>query len=196
MKYTRIPLPAPVSQRIPFAQATSEQLYRAERFVQDALAAKFPLMLEETWETALQVLQPNLWATSDTVSLDAADLARVTLHLRSQPDFIGAQAGLGWRKLYFIRQPMDCPAEVFHALAELEADPRACGPAVYELVAAVARDHAEVEKCGWSKVKDPGEPDGTDSDQARAALLARVEALDRARGVAAGNDPAENCQSR
>ncbi len=196
MKSTASLLPLPNAQCIPFAQATPEQLHRAERSVQDALGATFPPMPEETWAGALQALQPELWATSDTVSLAAHELARVALHVRSRPAYANARAGLGPRKLYYTRQPMDCPAEVFHALAELEADPRAGGPAVYQLVTGVVRRYAEAEKFGWSKLPDPREADGTDSDQARAALLARVTALDRARGVPAGTDPADDHRSR
>lgn len=196
MKSTLLPLPATVSQRIPFAQATPTQLAQAECYVWEELAAQFPPVPQGTWAGALEAVQPDLWATSDSVGLGAYQLDRVANHLDTLAAVVNAQAGLGPGKLYFTRQPMHCPAEVFRALAELEADPRAGGPAVYQLVAGVARGHARAQKYGWSKAPDPREFDGTDSDQARAALFARVEALDRARGVAAGNWPADNHQSQ
>ena len=183
MKSTAPLLPIPNAQCIPFAQATPEQLSQVERSVRDNLGGKFPPVLKGTWSNALRTLQPDLWVAPDTVSLDAHDLARVAQHLDSLPAVAKARAGHGPRKLHYARQPMNCPDEILRALAEFEANPRAGGPAVYDLVAEVARGHAEAEKFGWFKLPDPPEADGTGSDQARAALLARVEALDRARGV-------------
>ncbi|SFQ83103.1 hypothetical protein [Hymenobacter arizonensis] len=183
MKSTSSPLPAPVPQRISFAQATPEQRARAEEYVREELAAQFPPVLKGTWAGALQALQPDLWATSDRVGLDVYQLDRVADHLDALPAVVHARAGHGPRKLYFGRLPMNCPDEVLRALAELEADPQAGGHAVYQLVAGVARRHAEAEQFGWSKSPAPREADGTDSDQARAGLLARVAALDRARGL-------------
>jgi len=173
----------PLAVCVPFAQATPEQRAQAERSVRHKLGGKFPPMLKGTWTNALRTLQPDLLVGPETVSLDAHDLARVAQHLDYLPAVAMARAGHGPRKLYYTRQPMNCPDEVLRALAELEANPRAGGPAVYDLVAEVARGHAEAEKFGWFKLPDPPEADGTGSDQARAALLARVEALDRARGV-------------
>lgn len=196
MKSAPLPLPAPVTQRIFFAQATPEQRARAEEYVWGELAARFPPVLKGTWAGALEALQPDLWATSDSVCLDAYQLDRVADYMDALPVVVHARAGHGPRKLYFGRQPMHCPEEVFRALAELEADPRAGGPAVYRLVAGVARRYAEVEQFGWSKAPAPREADGTDPDQARADLLVRVAALDRARGVLTGNDPADDHRSQ
>ncbi|MFC6225676.1 hypothetical protein ACFP2F_20685 [Hymenobacter artigasi] len=196
MKSTAPSRLTPAAWCLPFAQATPEQLAQAEHAVRDALGGKFPPVRRGTWATALAALQPDLWATADTVFLDAPDLARVADYLDALPAVVLARAGHGPRQLYYTRLPMNCPDEVLRALAELEADPRAGGHAVYELVAGVARRYAEAEQFGWTKSPAPLEADGTDSDQARATLLAWVAALDRARGVAAGNDPAENRQSR
>ena len=183
MKSTTSPLPAPTALYIPFVQATPEQLSQAERSVRDNLGGKFPPVLKGTWANALRTPQPDLLVGPETVSLDAKDLARVAQHLHSLPDVALALAGHGPRQLYYSRQPMNCPDEVLSALAELEANPRACGPAVYQLATGLVRHHARVEVYYWGKVPDPREKDGTDPDQARAALLARVEALDRTRGV-------------
>ena len=183
MKSTTSLLPAPAAQCIPFVQATPEQLSQAERSVRDNLGGKFPPVLKGTWSNALRTLQPDLWVAPDTVSLDAHDLARVAQHLDALPAVAKARAGHGPRKLYYARQPMNCPDEVLRALAEFEANPRAGGPAVYQLVTGVVRCHAEAEKFYWAKAPNPREDDGTDPNQARAALLARVEALDSARGV-------------
>ena len=148
-----------------------------------ALGATFVPLPKTTWINVFHTLQPDLWVGPDTVFLAAPDVARLALHLDSLPAVISARAraGQGQRKLYYTRQPMNCPDEVLRALAELEANPRTCGPAVYSLVAAAIRHHAEVEKFMWATVPDPREKDGADPEQARAALLARVEALDRAR---------------
>lgn len=181
MKSTAPPLPAPAARCLRYAQATPEQLAQAERSVQEALGGTFPPVRKGAWASALAALQPDLWATSDTVSLDAPDLARVAHHLDALPAVVHARAGHGPRKLYYTRLPMNCPDEVLRALAELEADPRAGGPAVYRLVTGVVRRHAEGDAFGWATVPAPREADGADPNQARAALLARVEALDRAR---------------
>ncbi|WP_035560061.1 hypothetical protein [Hymenobacter sp. IS2118] len=180
MKSTSPPLSAPAAQCIPFAQATFAQLAQAERSVRDKVGGRFP---PGTGANALRTLQPDLWVGPETVSLDAQDLARVAQHLHSQQDAALARAGHRPRKYYFTRRPMNCPEEVLRALAELEANPQAGGPAVYQLVTAAARHHAQVLTFYSAEVLYPREADGTDPAQARAALLARVEALDRARGV-------------
>jgi hypothetical protein len=136
-----------------------------------------------TWAAALAALQPDLWATADTVSLDAPDLARVADYLDALPAVLHARAGHGPRQLQYTRLPMNCPDEVLRALAELEANPRVVGPAVYQLVTGVVRRYAEGDAFGWATVRAPREVDGADPTQARTALLARVEALDRAHGV-------------
>ncbi|MFD2719699.1 hypothetical protein ACFST9_13305, partial [Hymenobacter monticola] len=180
---TTPPRLTPAAQCLSFAQATPAQLAQAERAVRDALGGKFPPVHRGTWATALAALQPDLWATADTVSLDAHTLARVADHLDALPAVVHARAGHGPRQLHYTRLPMNCPDEVLRALAELEANPRAVGPAVYQLVTDVVRRYAEADAFGWATVRAPREVDGADPAQARAALLARVEALDRARGV-------------
>jgi hypothetical protein len=47
----------------------------------------------------------------------------------------------------------------------------------------VVRRYAEGDAFGWATVRAPREVGGADPTQARTALLARVEVLDRARGV-------------
>ena len=140
-------------------------------------------MRRGTWATTLAALQPDLWATADTVFLDAHDLARVADYLDALPAVVHARAGHGPRQLHYTRLPMNCPDEVFCALAELEANPQAVGLAVYQLVTGVVRRYAEGDAFGWATVRAPREVNGADPTQARTALLARVEALDRARGV-------------
>jgi hypothetical protein len=131
----------------------------------------------------LAALQPDLWATADAVFLDAPDLARVADYLDALPAVVHARAGHGPRQLHYTRLPMNCPDEVLRALAELEANPQVVGPAVYQLVTGVVRRYAEGDAFGWATVQAPREVDGADPTQARTALLARVEALDSARGV-------------
>lgn len=148
-----------------------------------ALGSRFLPMLKMTWINAFQTLQPDLWVGADTVCLDARDVDRLTQHLDSLPAVIRARSESEPRKLYFRRQPMNCPDEVLQALAELEANPQACSPAVYSLVTGMIRQQAELERFYWTKATEPREDNGEDPDQARAALLARVEALDRLRDV-------------
>lgn len=182
MKPTISPLPSSAAQCVPFAQATPKQVSQAMDTTRQALGEQFVLLLKTTWVNVFRTLQPDLWVTLDTVSLDAHDLARVAHHLDTLPAVVDARAGHGPRKLYYIRQPMNCSGEVLRALGELEANPRAGDPAVFQLVTGMVRRHAEAEEFYWAKVPDPREADGADPHQARAALLARVEALGRARG--------------
>ena len=191
MKSTASPFPAPDAHCVPFAQATPNQLAQAEQYVREKLAATFPPVRKGTWASALAAQQPDLWATADTVLLDAHELTRLAHNLDALPAVVHARAGHEPRQLHYTRLPMNCPDEVLRALAELEAAPRAGGPAVYQLVTGVVRRYAERDDFGWSKDPDPRETDGTHPDQARADLLARVETLDRARGMPAGNRPAD-----
>ncbi|QKG55091.1 hypothetical protein [Hymenobacter sp. BRD67] len=178
------PLPIPSKAPagcVPFAQATPEQRAKAQRAVWEALQGKFPPIPKVTWANALQVLQPDLWGAPDSISLDARDLARVAHHLDALPAVITARARQGLPRLYFGRQPMNCPDEVLGALAELEADPRRAAPRCTSWL----RDGPAPRRGRKFRLVQgptPREQDGTDPDQARAALLARVMALDRARG--------------
>jgi hypothetical protein len=130
------------------------------------------------WINAFRTLQPDLWVGPDTACLDAREVDRLTQHLESLPADFQARPESGPRQRYFRRQPMNCPDEILRALAELEADPHACGPAVYALVAGLVRHQAEAENFYWTRIPDPREENGADPDPARAALLARVQALD------------------
>lgn len=195
-KSTAPPCSIPAAQCLPFAQATPEQLAQAERAIRDALGGKFPPVRRGTWAGALAALQPNLWATADAVVLDAHDLARVAHHLDTLPAVVQARAGHGPRPLQYTRLPMNCPEEVLRALAELEAHPWAVSPAVYQLVTGMARHYAEADNFGWSRLPSPREADGTDSEQARAALLGRITALDRSRDGRAVNAPADDHRSQ
>jgi hypothetical protein len=180
--------PTPISAEpavvcIPFTQASSEQVNQALDTVRQAVGQQFPALVKETWANAIRALQPNLWVAPKSVSLNEHDLTRLVQHLDALPAIINARAGYGRGKLYFTRQPMNCPAELLRALTEMEAHPQASGPVVYQLVTGLLRARAEAEELNWAKLPNPREEDGADPDQARAALLARLAALDRARGV-------------
>ncbi len=168
---------------VPFAQASPEQVSQALDTVRQAVGQQFPPMVKETWAKAIRALQPDLWVAPNTVSLNEPDLTRLVQHLDARPAIVNARAGHGRGKLFFTRQPMNCPVELLRALAEMEAHPQASGPAVYQLVTGLLRARAEADELDWAKVLNPREDDGTDPDQARATLLARLAALDRARSV-------------
>lgn len=178
------PIPAePTAVCVPFAQASPEQVGKALDTARQALGQQFPPLVKGTWANAIRMLQPDLWVAPTSVSLDEHDLARLVQHLDALPAIVNARAGHGRGKLYFTRQPMNCPAELLRALTEMEAYPQASGPAVYQLVTGLVRARAEADELNWATVPNPREDDGADPDQARAALLARLAALDRARGV-------------
>ncbi|MFC6225032.1 hypothetical protein ACFP2F_17420 [Hymenobacter artigasi] len=180
--------PTPISAEptavcVPFSQASPAQVTQALDTVRQAVGPQFPPLVKGTWANAIRALQPDLWVAPTSVSLDEHDLARLVQHLDALPAIVNARAGHGRGKLFFTRQPMSCPAELLRALTEMEAHPQASGPAVYQLVTGLLRTRAEADELNWAKVPDPREDDGTDPKQARAALLARLAALDRARGV-------------
>jgi hypothetical protein len=178
------PIPAePTAVCVPFTEASAEQVTQALDTIRQAVGPQFPPLVKETWANAIRALQPDLWVAPQTVSLNEPDLARLVQHLDARPAIINARAGHGRGKLFFTRQPMNCPAELLRALTEMEAHPQAGGPAVYQLVTGLLRARAEADELNWAKVPNPREDDGTDPDQARVALLARLEALDRARDV-------------
>lgn len=168
---------------VPFLQATPHQVWQAKNATRQALGDKFFALLKTSWDNIFETLQPDLWVTSDAVSLNAQDLAHVALRMDALRAEATARAGDGPRQYRYTRLPMRCPEEVLRALAELEADPTACGPEMYHYFTRVVRRHAERDNFGWATVRDPRVADGTDPDKAREALLARVAALDRARGV-------------
>ncbi|WP_035566122.1 hypothetical protein [Hymenobacter sp. IS2118] len=173
----------PTAVCVPFSQASPEQVTQALDTVRQAVGPQFPPLVKETWANAIRALQPDLWVAPQTVSLNEPDLARLVQHLDGLPAIVNARAGYGRGKLFFTRQPMNCPAEFLRALTEMEAHPQASGPAVYQLVTGLLRARAEADELNWAQVPNPREDDGTDPDQARAALLARLAALDHARGV-------------
>ncbi|RSK43162.1 hypothetical protein [Hymenobacter rigui] len=178
MPLTYSHLPTPGAERIPFAQATPGQVSQARDNARQALGSRFLPMRKITWINAFQTLQPDLWVGPDTACIDTSEVDRLTQHLESLPSDFQARSESDPRQFYFRRQPMNCPDEILRALAELEADPYACGPAVYALVAGLVRHHAEAENFYWTRISDPHEENGEDPDQARATLLARVQALD------------------
>ena len=183
MKSTAPPRSTPAAQCVPFQHATPAQIFQAKNATRQALGDKFFALLKTTWDNVFATLQPDLWVTSDSVSLNAQDLARVALRMDALRAEATARAGHGPRQYHYTRLPMRCPDEVLRALVELEADPGACGPVMYHYFTGVVRRHAKRDDYGWATVQNPREEDGADPDQARAALLARVAALDRARSV-------------
>ena len=148
-----------------------------------ALGDKFFRLMKKTWSNAFQTLQPDLWVGPETVCLDAHNLARVARQLNPLPDRATKREGLGPEKLSVTRESIICPDSVLRALAELEADPGACGPAIYHFLTGVVRRQIEDHQFYSATVPNLRPADGT--DPACAALVARVEALDRARGVLA-----------
>ena len=142
----------------------------------------FPRM-KKTWSKVFRTLQPDLWVGPETVCLDAHDLARVAQQQNPLPDRATTREGHGPEEHDAIMMPLNSPDQVLRALAELEADPGACGPASYRFLTGMVRRHAEAYRVDWATDPAPRQDDGTGPALTRAALLARVEALDRARGV-------------
>ena len=181
--------PAPLEDTcVPFAQASPAQQSQALLYLQTALRGHFPALGWAAWAHALWQAQPDLWVDGDGASLDYADLARLTQDLAgaAEPHTLDPPI-YGPRSHYLAKRLLNYRDEAVDALAELEADPRACGPRVYALVTDLAVGNSVAEEvfratAGHLPLGRP--PGSVPGKRAPAAppVHARVLALERARG--------------
>ncbi|WP_157530915.1 hypothetical protein [Hymenobacter norwichensis] len=149
----------------------------------------YPGLSWESWVYALLTVQPDLWVTQETAHLDQQGLQRMTRCLYSylQTDVVQHRV-LGPRSPYFAQQLVNRQDDAIDALAEIEAAPSACGPAVYGLVTGLAA--GDIAALLVYQATEPGpheRPRNADRARARAAVPGRLQALREARGEPTGN---------
>jgi hypothetical protein len=180
------PPPAdPTAQRVPYAQASPQQVSRALLFVQEELQQTFPTLPWVSWADAFLTVQPDLWVGQETVSLDEQGLAPLAQHLASLPDVRDDDSIVhGHRVVYLAQKLVNLQDDAIYALADIEADPLAFSLPVCQLVTRLAVGNAVAEQVYRATRRGPeGRPGGEDPALARANVHARVQAVRRARGV-------------
>lgn len=177
-------LPTDTAQRVPYAYASPLQISRALVFVQEETTAHYPGLGWESWAHALLTVQPDLWVTPHTAHLDQQGLKQMArcLFAYLQTDVLEHRI-LGPRGPHFAQRLVDRQDDAIDALAEIEADPRAYGPAIYGLVTGLAAgDKAAHEVYRATEPAPYARPRSADLDRARAAVPGRLQALRDARG--------------
>lgn len=174
-----------MAQCVTFAQASPRQISQALLSVQDELEEMFHPLSWQTWANAFLTLQPDLWVAQETVYLDEQGLARMAKHLATLPGAADLEClKHGPRVVYLAKKLVNYQDDAIYALTDIEAQPSAYGPAVYQLVTGLARGNAVAHEVYRATSAGPhGRPGGSDPELARAAVLGRLQALGRARGV-------------
>ena len=187
MAHSIPPHSEPTTLCTPYTAASPQQIAAVLRYVKERLQKHFPTLPQDTWASALQKLQPDLWAEEHTVTLDEDDLTYLAnrLALSSEvpaldPIIHGPRAG------YLAKRLVNYEDDAIEALEEMLANPLAYGPVVYRLVTSLALGNLVADEVFQATHQGPwGRPGGPDRDAARATVRERLEALRRARGEAA-----------
>ncbi len=184
MQFTSSPPSEAVAQRVPYARASPQQMAQALRFAQKELQEKLPAASWVRWLTAFHTVRPDLWVEQQTVSLDKRGLTRMVRRLTEYLEMCDMEHLIHRPDApYIAQQLVNFQDEAIQALPELEANPTACGPAVYRLVTGLARGSSVAQEV--YRATGPHErPDGADDPElARTAVHGRLQALRKARGV-------------
>lgn len=163
--------------RVPYHQATPEQIAGALADATQALRQHFPTLGFASWSARLQQLQPALWVDStQQAHLDEVDLARLVQVLATDPALPQlSPAVLCDQAFYLAQRLVNYQAEAIRALAEMEASPAAYGGGVCVLLFSLATGNGVAyEVCQ----RLPYPPDLPDS----LTTPARIDAIRRARG--------------
>ena len=185
MESATLPPSKPEARRVPYTEASAQQISRALLFVQEELQEKLPTLNWVTWANALMVVQPDLWAEQETVYLDEQGLAPLAQHLASLPEVRDDDSIVhGHRVVYLAKKLVNLQDDAIYALADIEADPLAYSLPVYQLVTNLAVGNAVAEEVYHATRRGlEGRPGGENPGPARANVHARVQAVRRARGV-------------
>lgn len=185
------PLPAAPAQRVPYAEASPLQLSQALVFVQQVKQDYYLGLGWESWVHALLTVQPDLWVTPHAVYLDEPALRRLARCLLAYLHTdVGEHLILGPLGPHFAQLLVDRQDDAIAALAELEAAPRAYGPAVYGLVTGLAAGDRAAHQVYQATEPSPHQrPRSAELAQARAAVPGRLQALHAARGESCGDRP-------
>lgn len=134
MKTSNLTPPDAEFQRTPFAQATAVQVSSAIKHTVKRLELHFPTLKWAVWCDTLQQVQPDLLVNGDEAYLPPGELSRMVqclaasreLHVLDPPVYGATASQLVQERITYQRQAI-------RAMKELQQDPRACGPLMYEL---------------------------------------------------------------
>ncbi len=130
-----------------YSEASLLQRSNALWTVQQQLQLTFPILPWLLWARALDYLQPTLYLTAARVELSSPDLARLTQCLAdSEILFVSDPLEFGSEAHYLARRLDNYARAAAAALEELEANPGACGPLVYELFSSLLAGNSLVEE--------------------------------------------------
>ena len=138
--------PADMACQIPYAQATFSQRALALVSVQEELKYHFPLLPWLSWARELDALQPDLWVEVHSVTLDYADLVKLTQQLARAPEMPSLDPPIyGLNSLYLARRLSEYAHQAVLALAELEENPFAYGLHTSAIITKLAAGNGVVE---------------------------------------------------
>jgi hypothetical protein len=169
-----------------YADASPQQLSQALLYLQKELQNHFPTLRWATWANALQELQPDLRVEQQTVTLDQDELTYLAQRLALSSEVPELDPIIhGPRADYLAKKMVNDEDDAIHALADIEANPLACGPRVYRLVTRLALGNVVADEVFRATNPGPwGRPGGPDRDATRATVRERLRALRYARGEA------------
>lgn len=180
--------PAETSCQIPYTQATFSQRALALASVQEELKHHFPVLPWLSWARELDALQPDLWLEGPLVTLDYADLIKLTQRLASVPEMPTLDPPIyGPRSLYLARRLSEYAHQSVLALAELEKNPLVYGFNTSAIIMKLAASNGVVEEVmqaltgGSTMETRPGKPLPPEEVPGCLAVRARLDELTRIR---------------
>ena len=190
-------LPAATALRVPYDQASPQQLSRALVYIMEELSHHFPTLSFGGWTTTLSELNPDLWVQGTYIFIEEDDLVYLTqlLALSSElptldPSIYPDDA------CYMAKRLVNYQAEAQEALPEIATNPLAYGARVFELVASLAVGNSVAETVYRATYRGPkARPGSEDPALARATVHEQVRALRRARGEVGHQEVPEPPQS-
>ena len=167
----------PPTTRIPYHQATPEQVALALADAAQALRQHFPTLSFASWSASLQQLQPALWVDgAQQVYLDEVDLARLVQVLAADPELPQLSPYILCDQAFYLAQRLvNYQREALRALVEIEESPAAYGGGVCALLFSLATGNGVAYEVCQRLPYPPALPDyGT--------TPARIDAIRCARG--------------
>ena len=163
--------------RLPYHQATPEQVALALVDAAQALRQHFPTLGFASWSAALQQLQPELLIDSaQQVYLDEVDLSRLGQVLAADPSLPQFSPRLVCDQAFYLAQRLvNYQREALRALAEVEASPAAYGGGVCTLLFSLATGNGVAYEVCRQLPYPPDLPDA-------GTTPARIQAIRCARG--------------
>ena len=162
----------------PYAQASPLYISCALFFLQKELADHFPERTLDwlTWAKALDFLRPDIWEMGERmVFLETQDVKRLAQYLATSPELPTLDPPLyGPRSAYLAKRLVNYADEARDALVELEANPKAYGARVWELVLNLALGNSVADEVHYATDlnANPGGEPAIDGPNVHARVLA------------------------